>query len=191
MLLGQTMSGCLDLKQPPVTIAYYTLEYTAPEIKDSPALPVVLRIAPIRAATPYRSTQMVVRSAPFKRDAFIYHRWHTDPGNMITENLINDLKQSALFQAVLPVDSYHSGKYLLEGTVDEFYVQEESGSWQAVLSLTLTLMATTEGTIVWQQQVRASGPCLSKTPQGIAQAMSTAMQTLSAEIITTLYEHLR
>jgi len=45
--------------------------------------------------------------------------------------------------------------------------------------------------VVFQKSYRAAEPMPNKTPQGLAQAMSKAMENLSARIITDTYEATR
>jgi ABC-type uncharacterized transport system auxiliary subunit len=186
--------GCLDLKQPAVEIDYYTLEYTPPVIAERPTLPVVLQVLPLGCATLYQSTQMMYRPAPYKREAFVYHRWRTGPGQIVTAGLARDFQHSALFEAVVPTGSHAPATHRLEGTVEEFYARSENDSWLAILTLSITVTAVSDEhvrrPVVLQQQFSMSQTCPAKTPQGMSQGLSTAMQKLSAEIIVTVHDAL-
>ena len=64
--------------------------------------------------------------------------------------------------------------------------------WQASLALNITLLDTSEKEItkrvLFQKKYQAAEPLTEKTPGGLAQAMSRAMEQLSARIITDVYQ---
>ena len=191
LFLGMVLAGCLDLKQPAVRINYHTMEYTAFAPTGQTALPVVLKITPLRAVTAYRSTRMIYHPAPYTREAFIYHRWDADPGRMITDWLSRDLQHSALFQAVVTAPSALPATHVIEGTVDAFYAQNTDDVWSGVLTISLVLLALDDSRILFQQPFSASVRLESMTPDAFARSMTSGMKTLSAEIINALYAKLR
>ena len=191
LFLGMVLTGCLDLKQPALKVNYHALEYTAPAPSGRPALPVALKINPLRAAAAYRSTRMVYHPAPYAREAFVYHRWDANPGRMLTDWLNRDLLHSALFQAVVTAPSALPATHVIEGTVDAFYAQNNGGAWSGVLTISLALLALDDNRIIFQQPFSTSVPLDSLTPDAFAQSMTAGMQTLSAEIIDVLYANLR
>jgi hypothetical protein len=78
--------------------------------------------------------------------------------------------------------------------VDEFLESDSENGWQAVLALSISLMAPDEPDvtqkIIFQKTYRFSKPCRQKNPGALAEAMSLAMSEASAKIINDVYEHL-
>jgi len=75
--------------------------------------------------------------------------------------------------------------------VDEFFELDAIESWNAVLSITITLMAANEPdvskSVLFQKSYRVKKMCKHKNPQGLAQAMSLAMGEISREVIKDIY----
>ena len=185
------IAGCIDLKQPNNKIQYYTLEYTAPSITGLKPLPVTLKIERFSVAPAYNTNRIIYGRQSFKRDEYFYYKWRSNPADLVTYFLSRDIRASGLFKAVLPQGSGFPFSYLLEGSVDEFLELDVTENWNAVLSLTITLMAANEPdvskSVLFQKSYTIKKVCKQKNPQGLAQAMSLAMGVTSKEIIKDIY----
>jgi ABC-type uncharacterized transport system auxiliary subunit len=89
--------SCVSLKQPVNRIEYYTLEYPPTQMETLNPLPHVIRMDRFTAAPPYNTSQIIYRDQSFKRNAYIYYRWQTNPGAIVTTLLTRDIKNSGLF----------------------------------------------------------------------------------------------
>jgi len=187
--------GCLNLKKPRHPIEYYTLEYDPPKSQKVDPLAVVIRVARFGVAPMYNTNRMIYRDESFKRNAYTYHKWRANPGDLVSYFLSRDLKQSGLFKGALSHDSGAEASCLLEGTVDEFFEWNEAGAWEAVLSVTVTLMIENEPDIskriLFQKAYHAREPSSQKNPQALAEAMSKAFSKISGEVAGDIYEHLK
>jgi ABC-type uncharacterized transport system auxiliary subunit len=186
--------GCLNLKKPRQRVEFYTLEYEPVQVQDPAPLPAVIRVDPFTVAPMYNTNRMIYRDASFKRNAYAYHRWRANPGELVGYFLSRDLKESGLFKGALAPGSGAEASYRLEGSVDEF-LEWNGADWEAVLSITLTLMAENEPDIskriLFQRSYGAREPCSQKNPQALAEAMSKALSRVSGEVMGDLYEHLK
>ena len=185
------IAGCIDLKQPKNKIQYYTLEYTSSNITGLKSLPVTLKIERFSVAPEYNTNRIIYGKQSFKRDEYFYYKWRSNPADLVTYFLSRDIRESGLFKAVLPQGSGFPFSYLLEGSVDEFFELDVTENWNAVLSLTITLMAANEPdvskSVLFQKSYSVKEVCKQKNPQGLAQAMSLAMGEISKEIIKDIY----
>lgn len=190
LLLG----ACLNLKQPSNKIEFYTLEYDPPQISGLTPLPLVIRMERFSVAPIYNTNRIIYRDRSFKREAYVYHKWRTDPGNLVAYFLSRDIKESGLFKAVLSSDSGFPTSYILGGSVDEFFESDTEKTWKAVLSLSIILMAENEPDIskriMFQKAYRAEKACKQKNPRALAEAMSRAMAKISQEVIKDIHYHL-
>ena len=190
MLLG----ACLNLKQPSHQIEFYTLEYDPPQFTHLAPLPFLIKVERFNVAPEYNSNRIVYRDKSFARGTYIYYRWRANPADLVTSFLSRDAQQSGLFKAILPYDSRVSSSFLLEGSVDEFFESDSEERWEAVLSLSITLIEenTLDSTkkILVQKHYHAREPCDKKHPRALAAAMSRAMSTVSRDIIENLYTFL-
>jgi ABC-type uncharacterized transport system auxiliary subunit len=185
------IAGCIDLKQPKNKVQYYTLEYSSPDITGLKPLPVTLKIERFTEAPAYNTNRIIYGKQSFKRDEYFYYKWRSNPADLVTYFLSRDMRESGLFKAVLPQSSGFPFSYLLEGSVDEFFELDVAENWNAVLSLTITLMAANEPdvskSVLFQKSYTIKKVCKHKNPQGLAQAMSLAMGAISNEVIKDIY----
>jgi cholesterol transport system auxiliary component len=187
-------SACFSLKQPSKKIAFYTLEYDPPQIRGLEPLPVVLGVESFSVAPTYNSNQIIYRDHSFKRNSYTYHKWRNNPGDLASYFLGRDLQQSGLFKAVLSCDSGLPPSHTIEGVVDEFFEWDQEKNWNAVLTLSITLMAADEPDaskrILFQKTYAAKKACRHRNPHALAEAMSLAMKDVSLEIIKDIHSHL-
>jgi ABC-type uncharacterized transport system auxiliary subunit len=192
--LSLIAGSCANLKQPSLKIDFYTLEYAPPRAEDLDAAARVIRVRRFSVAPMYNTNQMIYRDSAFKRMAYHYHKWRANPGDLVTYFLARDMKQSGLFQAVLPQDSQIPAPWVMEGSVDEFFEWDAGEAWKAALAVTVTLMAEDEPDIskriLFQRAYRTREVCKQKNPGALAEAMSRAMAKVSGEIIRDIYDAL-
>jgi ABC-type uncharacterized transport system auxiliary subunit len=188
-------SGCVNLKQPSYKIDYFALEYEPLPVANLKPLPHVLKVTRFRAAPVYNTTQMIYRNGPFRREAYTYHKWRTNPGDLVSSLLERDIQRSGLFKAVISHESRLSASYVLEGSVDEFLESDTEGALQAILTVSTTLVAARERditkSVLFQKAFHAAMPCEEKSPKAFAEAMSQAMAQVSQDIIRSLHTHLK
>jgi ABC-type uncharacterized transport system auxiliary subunit len=187
--------GCVSLKQPSYKIHYLTLEYEPSPEENLKPLPYVLKVVRFGAAPLYNTTEMIYRDRPFKREGYTYHKWRTDPGDLVSFFLARDIQSSGLFKAVFSHESRLSAPYVLEGSVDEFLESDTGGAPRAILTVSTTLIAAGERditkSVLFQKTFHAAKPCKEKSPKALAEAMSQAMAQVSQDIIRSLHDRLK
>jgi ABC-type uncharacterized transport system auxiliary subunit len=187
--------ACVSLKQPVDKIEYYTLEYSPPQMETLTPLPHVIRMDRFTAAPPYNTTQIIYRDQSFKRNAYVYYRWQTNPGAIVTTLLNRDIKNSGLFKAVLDSGSQFSSSCMIEGTVDEFFEWDAQNAWKAILTVSITLTEKNQNDIknriLFQKTYRKAEICKKKRPKALAEAMSLGLSKISKEMILDVYDCLK
>jgi ABC-type uncharacterized transport system auxiliary subunit len=191
LLLG----ACMNLKQPSKKIEYFTLEYPSPKFDALAPLPYVIRVDRFTTARPYNTGQMIYRNQSFERNAYVYYKWQTNPGAIVTTLVNRDLKNSGLFKAVLSPESRFSSAYTIEGTVDEFFEKDTPDAWKAVLGISVILTKKNTdnigNTILFQKTYHQVQACRRKHPKAVAEAMSQALSKISENIIKDVYDDLK
>jgi ABC-type uncharacterized transport system auxiliary subunit len=194
-VLPLVFGACVNLKQPRNKIEFYTLEYNPPRIGTFKPLAFVIKVERFSVAPIFNTNRIIYRDGSFKRNSYQYHRWRANPGDFVSHFLGRDIKQSGLFKAVISYDSRFPCSYILEGSVDQFLEWDREDQWQAVLSVTITLMADKEPDvsrrILFQQSYRSSKPCKQKHPRALTEAMSQAMSEISGQTIKDIYTCLK
>lgn len=187
--------ACIDLKQPVNKIEYLTLEYPTPQIHDLKPLPHVIQMDRFMVAPTYNTSQIIYRDRSFKRNAYVYHRWQSNPGALITALINRDIKDSNLFKAVLNPGSRFSSSFMIEGTVDEFFEWDTIENWKSILSLSIILIEKNQidisNKVLFQKTYRKSEICDQKKPEAVAEAMSRALSKISKEMIKDIYDCLQ
>jgi len=173
--------GCLNLtQQPNKKISYYTLEYDPPETANLKSLPFVIYIERFNVAPLYDSNRIIYSQKKFKRNAYIYHKWMANPGDLVSYYLTRDIKRSSLFSTAFSSNSSYSSTHII------------NKEWKAVLSINITLMSKDEPdiskSVLMQKRYSAIEPCSRKNPQALAEAMSKAMVNISDRIIKDVYK---
>lgn len=185
------LNGCMGLKSPSLNIEFYTLEYDFSEIKDLEKLDSTIKIRRFGSASAYNTNHMLYRTEPNRLASYTYHRWRTPPAAMITDRLFADFQTSGLFAGVIPYTSAVVSDFVMEGYVEEFCEWDDQGNWFARLSVSITLLTQDRerpGTIVFQKNYPQHVRSEKRTPEGIAKAMSRAMQIISNDIVADVYQ---
>ncbi len=190
-------SGCISLEQPSTKFEFYTLEYDAlkSDISTDPdQKSIVLKIKHFNASPIYNTDRIIYSDQQYKRSPYYYHKWRVRPAEFVTYFLSRDLKESGLFEAVLPPTSNSLHTHTVEGTVDEFLEWDSNDSWEAVLRISVLLQAAREidagKRIIFEQRFSTRKKCSEKNPLALAQAMSLAMADVSKDIGITIHNAL-
>jgi ABC-type uncharacterized transport system auxiliary subunit len=178
--------------KPPITVYKHLLEYSSPESTIRTPIPEGLKVDLFSVAQAFNSPDMVYRPTSHQGGTYRYHRWFVNPGPMVTDFLLRDMRHAGLFKAIFGYDRAVKTRFQLEGAVEEFQEVDAGDAWSAVLALNITLLDMTqeEATqkVLFQKNYRAAEPLIEKTPQGLAAAMSRAMQQLSGRIMSDVHQ---
>ena len=186
-------SGCTNFKHAPLEIHYYTIEYDPPQAVTATPLPYIVKIEQFQISPLYDSNRIVIKNEDFTRDEFIYHKWRAHPGELVSFFLARDFSETSRFQATLYYESSLPYTHLITGVVEDYYLQTGDSN-EAVLSVAINLVDNTRrgqgNSILMQKKYRLSIETQKGGPSGLAKAMSTAMQQISAEILEDVTAHL-
>jgi len=189
-LLTVLISGCSLGAKPSYIVNQYTLEYPSPVPKELTSIGELVKVEQFAVAQTFNTPAMIYKEGPNLRNVDPYNRWRTKPGEMATEYLTRDLRNSGLFRAVISCNDSEETRYLLEGQVDEFLDASEKDGRKAVLSLNLAFLdlkkRDTAEKVIFQRDYKVVEPYSEKTAAAFAQAMSRAMEKISRQIIPDL-----
>jgi cholesterol transport system auxiliary component len=195
ILLTVLINSCSLGGKPSYIVNQYTLEYPSPILKESTSINELVKVEQFNVAQTYNTSAMIYKEGPNLRNVDPYNRWRTKPGEIATEHLIRDLRNSGLFRAVISYDDSKETRYLLEGQVDEFLEVSEKDGRKAVLSLNVTFLdlkkRDTAEKVIFQRDYKVVEPYVEKTPAALAQGMSRAMEKVSRQIILDLQNEVK
>mgnify|MGYP006415398713 FL=1 len=189
--------GCVTLKQPNMKVEHYTLEYDAlRQVTNTDLDPVraALKIERFSIAPVYNTSRIIYRDQEFKRSSYFYHKWKSNPADLVTYFLTRDIRESGLYTAVNVPDSKITHTHIVEGVIDEFLEWDSKDKWEAVLSMNVTLLdagtSDISKRVVFQQSFSSRKICKEKHPKALAQAMRQAMAEVSEDICLTIHKAL-
>jgi cholesterol transport system auxiliary component len=174
---------------------FYTLEYDPPAPNRLQPVSAAIRVKRFSVDPTYDTNRIIYRERAFERGAYIYNKWRSNPGGIVSYFLSRDMRESGLFEAVLSHDSRVAASHTLEGRVDEFLEWDAKGGWEAVLSLSIILTSVDDTEVgkrsLLQKSYSKREPCRENTPEALAEAMSHAMSEISSEITREIYDFLK
>ncbi|MEI6315863.1 MAG: ABC-type transport auxiliary lipoprotein family protein [Syntrophus sp. (in: bacteria)] len=194
-LLIVAVTGCLGGPRPATVIQYYHLEYVAPGFAGLAPCPETIRLERLTTNRAFESRAMVYRPDPFVFADYPSGRWWVTPADMLTDSLIRDFREAGLFKSVFTFRDTEDARFILEGNVEEFMEISEKGRSLASLVIRVACLDTakkgTAGRIVLQKTYTLREPLQNRTPDALAGAMSAAMEKLSKQMITDVYQALQ
>ncbi|MEA3486325.1 MAG: ABC-type transport auxiliary lipoprotein family protein [Thermodesulfobacteriota bacterium] len=186
------LSGCIGGGGLTPVTEQYIIEYTPPAYDNFPRVDESIKVARFSVSRHLNCSSMFYKPAPFKREAYNYHRWRVNPGDMVTDCLLRDLRASGLFRAVFSCHNYENARFLLEGHVEEFIGLYEQGPGEALLKLNITLLdmnaENVTSSVIFQKNYHISEALESRTSEGLTRGMSKAMYSLSEQITRDIHE---
>ena len=184
--------GCVNIKRSNPHTNYYILEYDPPKFAGLAPVSDIIRIDRFQTVPIYNSKKIIYREKPYERNTYHYHKWQSNPGDLIAYFLARDFKAASLFKAVVTEDSSSSFSHVIEGTVEDFFESDKEKFWEAVLSVNITLLGETDAGVgqitLLQKTYRAQQACRQKNPTALVEAMSGAMAEISQQIISDVYK---
>ncbi len=181
------ITGCIKRAAPSNIVERYTFEYPSPDFSGIAKTDQTIKVERFSVAKAFNSQSMVFRPEPYQLDTYASNRWMINPGDMVSDYLLRDLRNSGLFKAAFSFRDLEDARYVLEGSVDEFLEIDNESTRTAAITLSITLFdfsrAGLANRLLFQKKYQATEPLTERTPRGLAQAMSTGMGKLSAMII--------
>ncbi len=184
------LAGCVHLSQPAPRVHDYRLDYVPPVPVGTP-LPVTLRIAPFGVAAVYDHEAIVYRNDAYSTGRYFYHRWSSNPGDMIADLLARDLAASRLYRAVQQGSAPLPSDYQLSGEVEEIEERPAASACTAHLRLRILLAAMRAGATaasVLQTTYTADDPCPCNDARALAEVMSLGVARVSAQLQQQVYQ---
>jgi ABC-type uncharacterized transport system auxiliary subunit len=185
-------SGCAGIKQQARETLYYTFDYAPPKATGKKTMPVSIRIERFLISPEYDTDRIVYSSKKHLRQTYNYHRWRSNPRDLVTYYLTRDFSRSRLFNSVFYYQTLYPASYTVSGTIDELYESDED-PWKAVLTLNIVVLKERETDkdkrIFFQKTYSVVKNCDNETPQAFVHSMGDAMSAVSGLIVTDIYNH--
>lgn len=128
----------------------------------------------------YDDERIVYRTTPYRLDYYQYQRWSSPPGVMVGNYLEQALEASGKFRGVVREMTPDAPVVLSGRVVAIEEVDRSKTAWHGRLVLELVLSDARSNEALWTRQFEEIEPLRQQTPEGLAAALSTAMQRITA-----------
>ena len=156
-------------------------QLAAPQQRAPAAGDITLVVEPLTTDPAYDDERIVYRSNPYRLDYYHYHRWSAAPGLMIGNYLEAALERSGRFGAVKRELSEDAPVVLGGRVVAIEEVDRSRTQWEGRLVIELTLTDVKTDRVLWSDQFEETEPLRVQSPEGLARALSVAMNRIVAK----------
>jgi ABC-type uncharacterized transport system auxiliary subunit len=138
-----------------------------------------------------RQGRIVYRPAPEQIGFYDYHRWASDPGQVITSAVIDSLRSTGLFSSVASYDGQDHADYLLRGRLERLNEVDYNNSIQVEVTLSAELANTRTGASVWSGSVTKTANVTARNIGSVVTAMSRASQDCVSQLVADMEQRVR
>jgi uncharacterized lipoprotein YmbA len=189
VLSALLMTGCAGKVRYP---NYYMLALAPskdPPSSESQKLPAV---AVQRFQTPayLRQGRIVYRESPEQIGFYDYHRWASDPGQVVTMAMIDNLRSAGVFSTVEIYDGQEHAPYLLQGRLERLDEVDYKHGVQVEVRLTAQVLNTRTGTAVWAGDTTTTANVNQRQVNSVVRAMGQATQEGIEQLVQDMKKQL-
>jgi ABC-type uncharacterized transport system auxiliary subunit len=169
-------ASCVSIPQ----THYYAL-VLPPALESYTATRAELTVDELSVASAYDDQRIVYRPGPYRLRYYEYHQWSAPPSLAVSDYLRDALSQSGRFQRVSSERS-PATTLVLGGRISSFEeVDVTPTRWVGRVELELFLEDPNSGEVVWSRRFRVQRPLSTRSPAGVAEALSSALAQIVAE----------
>jgi ABC-type uncharacterized transport system auxiliary subunit len=175
------LAGCGRVRYP----SYYTMNL--PQPPDPPASESTHATLAIRefSAPPYlRQGAIVYKTSPEQIGFYAYHRWATDPREVVTNAVIDRLRASAAFARVTPYDGRSDASYVLSGRLVKLEELDYEGGVKVEVGLSAQMTSISTGATVWTNAVSEIGEVNSRNVPAVVAEMNGTTERAIEKLLT-------
>ena len=189
---GLLLVGCGGLHHAPKPIINYTVNYVAEPANFKTRLAAIVKVEPFSSAPGLTNLHMIYATNRLERNFYVYHQWLSPPSQMVSSALVKDLKTSQGFTAVTLPGVPILASHVLVGRVTDFFEKDDGAKWNAVLGISILLIkesrVNVDKQILLEKQYTTQVVCQEKNAFAFADAMNTAVKSISNQIILDTYK---
>jgi ABC-type uncharacterized transport system auxiliary subunit len=115
-----------------------------------------------------------------------YHRWASDPGQVVTTAMIDSLRSAGIFSTVEIYDGQEHAPHLLQGRLERLDEVDYKHGVQVEVRLFAQLLDTKTGTAVWAGDTTKNVLVEQRQVRSVVQAMGQATQDGVEQLVQDL-----
>ncbi len=183
-------TGCVGRTKAPYVVERYTLDYVSPVISGLTPMSEFIRIERFSVAQFFNGAAMVYKPSLYRFDSYPYSRWAVNPGDLVSDFLLRDLRKCGLFKGVLSYDASEPARFVLEGSIEDFFESDEGPSSRAVFTVNVLMLDDKKKEpaqkLFFQKTYRLEIPLAERSPGELARGLSSAMALFSEQLVKDL-----
>lgn len=176
---------------------YYTLHVPPSPGESAPQTHFVLQVEHFEAPDVLRDNRIIYYTSPTEMNFHQYHRWSSDPSELLTELAMKYFAEAGLFRQVYAYPAPVQTDYTLRGRVLElgelkYEKNSRAKSGEAQVALKLVLLRTQQNQVVWSARLKQTAPIEKKGVRGLVDALNIAADRLMQKAyggISQVVEH--
>lgn len=149
----------------------------------------VLVLEPLTTDEAYDDERIVYRTNPYRLDYYDYHRWSAPPGVLVGNYLEAALERSGHFRAVVREPSPDATAVLTGRVAAIEEVDVTRQAWEGRVVVELRLVDAKSGAPLWSQQYEEREPLAKQSPEGLAEALTRAMDRIATAAAPQIAAH--
>ncbi len=183
------MAGCAGKVHYP---DYYMLSIAPsedPPSADSHKLSAVA-VQPFETPAYLRQGRIVYRQGPEQIGFYDYHRWASDPGQVVTGAMMNCVRSAGIFSFVEAYDGQENAEYLLSGRLERLDELDYKNGVQVEVTLSAQLLNRKTGAVVWTGDTTTTKNVGQRDVRSVVHAMDQATQEVVERLVADMKKQL-
>jgi ABC-type uncharacterized transport system auxiliary subunit len=166
---------------------YYTLNLPAPpDPPPSEHAHVTLAIREFSAPTYLRQGAIAYKTSPEQIGFYAYHRWATDPREIVTNTVIDRLRASAGFAHVKAYDGRPGASYVLSGRLEKLDEFDYDGGVKVEVALSAQMTSIATGATVWSNSVSEVGDVNKRDVRAVVSEMNRTTERAISKLLSSM-----
>ena len=171
---------------------YYALEI--PTVKSAaeagPRMPITVAVRRFEGPSYLRQGRIVYRPARAEIGFYEYHRWVSDPAEMVTSAVMDSLRASHLFSFVNRYDGQEHHDCIMSGRLEQLEEVDSAEGVRVVVKLSADLTDSRTGAIVWAGEDAETLAVDTRNVDSVVAEMSHAVEKSIDGLVASLRQYL-
>jgi ABC-type uncharacterized transport system auxiliary subunit len=183
------MAGCAGKVHYP---DYYMLAIAPPDDPPSNDNHKLSAVAVQRFETPayLRQGRIVYRQTPEQIGFYDYHRWASDPGQVVTGAVMDCVRSAGVFSFVEAYDAQENAEYLLGGRLERLDEVDYKNGTQVEVKLSARLVNRKTGATVWTGHTTTAANVSQREVSSVVRAMDQATKEGVEQLVSDMTKQL-
>lgn len=184
LLAGLLLTGCAKVRYP--TSYVLTFPPAVPQMTSPQAPFGSVAVRRFRCPDYVCQGRIVYRPNPEEVGFYEYHRWATDPRELITTYVTDRLRSENLYKQVAADERGINAGYILAGSIDRLEEVDDPGHIRVVCALSAQLIEAQTGAVMWSGAASETVPVEQRNVAGVVRSMSSAVQATVDELMKSI-----